>query len=211
MHVRRGLLLWLGVFVVVITLATIFVVRSRADSMSDTVSAASSTAVASSPSASPVVVSTPSLSKVDEAARQVISSRTQELTEAYYLLLPSDTLATRQQRMHDLGLSEDQIARLKLNVGQTSCGDQARLDPTRPLTEKATVESHAIDVQLVQGSPEQLYVVAQVTVAQYMGDGSRYEGTAQCQSMLPGASFTMWEQVNGQWHMTAFGAREVIL
>lgn len=160
----------------------------------------------SSPPASLATSPSPSQSADDFAA---IKLQTSELTQAYYLLLPSDTATVRKQRLLDAGLTEHQLASLNLEVGMTSCGDQARLEQS--LVERAIVNPNTVQVQTLPGTPARLYVTVQGEVKQFTDQGRIYPGTKTCLSALPIAAFTSWELVEGSWKLTAFGPREVIL
>lgn len=188
------------ILVVIVVLGVVLAIVNRPDS--DTVKAKAAadnatSSVGSSPSARSTPTPTTTVAANDPYA--AITQRANRIVEAYYLLKPDDTEATRRARITAV-VSASVMSTPDFSVGSISCQDQARLK--HHLTEKAVLQPSSVQpigdgVTYVMNVPG--------TVVQYATDGSAFAGSATCPAAWPFTATFQWRKNGNSWQLVNFG------
>ena len=171
--------------------------RVRTQASSSTTPSATVPPTTSTTTSTPTVTATPSVDRYG-----AIIGRSVAIVQAYYLLYPSDTAASRQARI-TAKVSASVMTTPDFSVGSVSCQDQVRIQ--KSLTEHATVTPASVQVELILKDPYHVSLRIPGKVNQYLPSGQLYAGNSSCPSSWPFAATFQWQQKQGVWSLVHFG------
>jgi hypothetical protein len=201
---------------VVVAAALVLVIWRGGSSSSDTDPSSPGSKVPgvsseASETSAPAQTSAPTPSSSASSDSDELARRSTQLIEQYFLLEPTDTPQTRQNRLEMLQVPANVIDGLDLTTGTYSCSDTARLNAADPLVQRAVVADGSAERTEYQDEAGNtvVFLAVPIQLALYHADDTPYSDDSTCvTSSFWTVGLTWMQRADDTWVLTSLVSPE---